>query len=214
MQTKNPIYKFYILAILFLIYPLNYVADLTESVLSMVHFGWVEQLVQWGLIQPLTVPVLLFLILKTHEKLLWRLRPFCWLHRIPYIGGRYKCEIISSFSDPSGNNKYDGFLEVTQNFSNILVNLYTQQSCSYSVVANFGKDEFDVWSIFYIYHNKPSTVRSNLSMRTHSGSAKLKFFKDVNGKRLEGDYYNDSRDRKTHGQLICKFHSKEINRHF
>lgn len=214
MEVKNSPYKFYIVFSVIAVLPLSLLANWLQSLLTKVPVSLLKQLVDLGVLSAPTTLGLLFLICVFYDRFLWKTKFFCWLHGIPNMNGRYRCKITSTFSDPNGNNIYDGFLEVEQRLHYLAIRLYTQRSCSYSVVANVGKDEYGNWSVFYIYNNKPNTITTDLDMRAHTGAAKLLYFLNGKSKRLEGEYYNNSRDRKTHGKLECDFVGTELLGHF
>ncbi len=201
--------KFYISFVLVTLFPTVWVARLLEDALRYSPFDFIKSLVELRIIEAPTTVVLIGFLFWAYETSLWRLWPFHYLHKTPYIAGRYKGEIESSYQ---GGTKYPIILEIRQTLSSVAVCLYAEKSPSFSVLAEIGTNEHGNDFLAYAYKNSPRTVSNDLDMRTHDGFASLEIFTKEN--KLEGFYYNNPRERPTHGKLSCHLMSRERKGHF
>lgn len=201
--------KFFIYFIIITLGPAMQLAKFFEYLLEQISFiDTIRQFIDLGIIEAPTTVIIIHLLFCLYESYLWKICPFRYIHQIPDINGRYEGEIESSLD----NNKYKIALEIKQTLSNVLVSLYSEKSSSASFISNIAKNNHDNWVLSYIYRNNPKTVAGDLDMRIHDGFASLEIFD--NGQKLSGTYFNDSRERKTHGLLTCSFIDKKTKGHF
>lgn len=192
--------KFYILFTLVTVFPASWVATLLKSSIEQSSFDFVKTLGNLGVIEAPTTVALIGLLFWLYQSYLWRIWPFQYLHGVPDIAGRYEGEVESSFESGS---KHRIALEIQQTLLSVSVSLYTERSSSFSVIADVGKNQHGNPFLAYVYKNTPRTVSRDLDMRTHDGFASLDIFRAE--RRLDGFYYNDPRERPTHGKLSCTF---------
>lgn len=145
-------------------------------------------------------------IFSLYDKYFWSWKVFKFLGLIdfPDLRGRWSGQILSSHDQL--NSRHPAILEIKQSASELLVNLYTEQSQSSSIVATIIQDSDEVDSIRFIYRNEPD-VDTPHSMQIHNGSCLLRYFPDVN--ILRGEYFT-SRERSTYGTMEFNFQSKQI----
>lgn len=190
--------KFFIFFTLIVLIPTTIVSKFLQDLLQQFSsINIVKQLIGWGLIEPPTTVLIIIFLFWLYDAHLWKFWPFCYIHSVPNINGRYEGEGESSF-----NKKYKMILEIKQTLSNINISSYFEKSLSSSTIANIVKNEHNNWSLSYIYRNNPITVNTDLDMRMHEGFASIEIFDG--GKKLKGKYFNDSRERRTHGVFSCK----------
>lgn len=177
---------------------------------ALVHFPleFVQQLAAQRIVEAPGTVLIIGGIFWLYEKYLWRFAPIRALHGIPYVAGRYKGHLVSSYD----NGSYDVVLEVRQTLTSVSICLYTQRSSSYSVLANIGKNGKENSCLAYVYKNAPRTVSNDLDMRAHDGFACLEIFEKE--RKLAGYYHNDPRERPTHGTLECVLESRDLQGHF
>ena len=141
----------------------------------------------------------------------WKWNIFKWLIDIPNLNGRYKGELISSFSTVDGNHVIkDCVLEIKQSASSIHIFSYfgdkginNQSSRAYSVSEEIIQETNGLFQIFYIFTNEPDTLHTQLN--NHLGTTKLKYYPD--NKTLDGDYYNQI---KNIGTIKVTFEQKQL----
>ncbi|PIT88664.1 MAG: hypothetical protein COU29_02765 [Candidatus Magasanikbacteria bacterium CG10_big_fil_rev_8_21_14_0_10_36_32] len=203
-------FKFYIYFVLVALIPAVWLANLLQSGLEQASWSAIKQLAVWGVIQAPTTIVIIVFLFFIYESALWRIWPFKFIHRVPNINGRYRGEIESSVN---GGQKYPTVIEIRQTLLNVSLSLFTERSSSYSALANLIKNEHGGWTLNYIYRNTPRTMSTDIDMRMHEGCAMLNLLKD-DIQRLEGSYYNDSRERGTYGKIVCALENKDRIGHF
>ncbi len=161
-----------------------------------------------------TAVVILLAMFWLVDKWLWRIKGVRIILPIPPdINGRYCGDLVSSYDKDKGiDKKYKITLEIKQSLTRVKINLYTENSSSYSVVASIGKNNQDNWEISYLYQNKTNTVNHNEDMKDHGGAAFLEIFNA--GEILKGNYFNNPRDRGRHGSLDLKYQGKNLLGHF
>ncbi len=196
--------RFYILFTLITLVPATWLAKQISIWAEHLLPLSIKSFVNSGVIEVPTAVVLISIFFWIYESYVWKIWPIHYLHKMPRISGRYQGEVESSYD----GNKYPIILEIQQSLLNVSVRLYTPRSSSFSVMASIGTNANGNRFLAYVYKNTPSTVSSDLDMRTHNGSASLEIFKK--GKELEGSYYNDTRDRGRYGKLSCKRVSSNI----
>jgi len=203
MKSFNLSAKFYIIFSLLFSIPSAYIANVLNIWLGDANF--LKQLTSSGIIEaPTTIAILLLLFWVT-DKWLWRIKFVNKLLGIPDINGRYTGTLTSSFDD---TKTYSVVIEARQSLTKTIINLYTSNSSSYSLIANIGKNNKDNWSLFYIYQNNAKTINQDGDMKDHTGVGFLEIFD--NGKTLKGEYFNNSRDRGRFGIISVNLTSQKI----
>lgn len=146
------------------------------------------------------------LLFSTFDKWLWSWRGFRKIGLIdfPDLRGRWTGELHSSFHEMK--IPIAAALEIKQTATSIVVNLYTEQSQSTSIVATFKTDPDGVDGLHYIYENKPAPASQEQNMHRHDGHAHLRYFPDI--RKLQGGYFT-SRERRTYGSMEFRFEGKD-----
>jgi len=177
-----------------------------NSLLENIDWAPLKKLVVLGVFEPPTLVILIVLLLWLYVAYLWKCPVLNLIHGVPNINGRYTGSIQSSY-DPEKN--YKCVLEVRQTLTRVEINLFTERSSSWSVIANIVVNEHGNWALAYIYTNMPKTIEvADSDMRCHRGFATLEIFEDR--VKLEGEYFNHSRERSTHGTISCKRKSRKL----
>jgi hypothetical protein len=147
-------------------------------------------------------------------KWLWRWKLIQgWLIKIPDLQGTWRGELKSDWINPEtgkGINPIPMVLVIRQTFSSIKCTLMTKESSSYSTTAdvNIAPSSEDLY-LTYNYTNRPkATIRDRSAI--HDGASILKIINKPN-KCLEGEYWTS---RKTRGEMILTFDSKELAEQF
>ncbi len=210
MKTFKLNSKFYIIfTIIFLplsFYLSNYIDNLVKNLNPE---GFLGKLTHYGVLEtPTTVLVLIFLFWSINTYL-WRIKFVYEVLNIPNINGRYTGYLVSSYDE---SKKFPIALEIVQTLTDISINLFTEKSCSYSISANLVKNHLGTWSLAYIYQNKTSAMGTNNDMRDHNGTALLDISGDCDN--LEGNYYNNPRERGRFGTIKVEFSSGKIKSKF
>lgn len=141
------------------------------------------------------------------DRVAWKIQLFRLLRivAVPHLGGRWKGYIESSHN--GGGTKIPAVLEIEQTYSHIKTCLYTEQSFSASLMAEFVKAPSGRTELHYEYHNEPNE-KAVKTMHGHDGVAKLAYQKK--NRRLVGSYYTTSQhDRGNIGSLNFEFESSE-----
>ena len=141
----------------------------------------------------------------------WKWSIFKWLIDIPNLNGRYKGELISSFTNIPGQPiAKDCILEIKQTATSLHIFSYygdkgtnIQSSRAYSVSEEIIKEPNGLFKIFYIFTNEPNTLQTKLN--NHLGTATFLYYPDI--KTLDGDYYNK---RQNIGTIKVTFEQKEL----
>lgn len=145
------------------------------------------------------------------DKIGWKYMIFKWLVDIPNLNGRYKGELVSSYQSSPGHFVTKLFvMEIKQTASQLHIFSYfgdpgnnTSTSSSVSVSEQITSEVNNNSSnIFYIFSNETSPL---LNLNNHTGTAKLKYFKDV--KKLEGEYFNQ---RGNTGKIEVVFEQEKL----
>ncbi len=202
MQPHRLSARFYVIFTLVTLFPSAWLAHKLEEILSSLPQGVWKQLADWGVIEAPTAVLIILLIIWSYESFFWRVWPISKIHRVPNVNGRYEGSVKSVHGENSPI-----VLEIRQSMSDIKVCLYSERSASYSTVAYMGKNECDNHALHYAYRNQPRTVELDKDMRVHEGFAVLQI---NNENSLSGYYYNDSRERPTHGVIECARTSKNL----
>jgi hypothetical protein len=133
-------------------------------------------------------------------------RHYVWktamLHRlkiikVPNLNGKWDGYLTSSFDE--GAQQTPVTVNITQNWTNILVKLTVPQSGSRSTVGSIYVSEAEA-ILSYQYKNEPNFEALG-TMHAHEGAATLEVGRDCT--TLVGNYYS-GRDRANHGKLVLK----------
>ena len=111
--------------------------------------------------------------------------------KIENLSGIYKVCIESNYK---GKTTFEATIQIKQTFDNININFSTDKSSSRAINAQL--DNSGIYTkLYYTYINEgDATDKKN---KTHVGTCTLTFI----NKRIEGNYYNNSRDRQTYGSI-------------
>lgn len=159
--------------------------------------------------QAVTIYAVLFLLF---EKYLWRWHALNgWLVKIPDLQGTWEGELISTWVNPETGEKPNPIptkLVIKQTFNKIECYLYTEESSSYSMAADFFRAMGDQILLSYTYTNRPrQSVRERSEV--HDGAALLRI--TDSGKGLSGEYWSS---RKTTGEMKFKFTERHCHDSF
>ncbi len=210
MQCIKLSYKFYFLFALLLIVPASKLAGwISEYVKTLPTDGIIGYLSSIGLFDAPTALVILFLFFFVFSNYLWKIKHIDTLLGIPNINGRYEGELISSHTeDKTQNGTYPIAIEVKQTLTEIQVFLYTERSCSYSLIASMCKNYTKNFELVYVYQNKTSAMHADADMRDHHGSAFLELVDK--GNTLSGYYFNNPRERGRYGKIKVSRVSRKL----
>ncbi|HRH23355.1 MAG TPA: hypothetical protein PK295_01865 [Candidatus Magasanikbacteria bacterium] len=197
--------RFYFLFLLLSLPIANWLTEKTQKFIEWLLYSFLNQLSQWGVIEPLTPVAIIIILFWIVERYLWKLFVFTGIVP-PNLNGRYEGKLTSSYDR---SKTYPFVIEVCQTLLTTKVYLYTATSPSYSFLATVGKNEKENWTLYYLYQNDVRNLSpSNSDMKRHQGTAILEIFtkKPI---ELQGAYYNDGHQRGTHGDISCKLVSKK-----
>ena len=209
MKIQNLTAKFYIIFSLLTSVPAFWLSSKINIYLSnLPETNALHYLSSWGFIEAPTTIVIILFIFWILNNYIWKLLVIRKLFGIPNIDGRYEGELVSSFTETEEQKGiYKTAIEIKQTLTNITVCLYTERSCSYSFTANLCKNNNGNYELIYIYQNKTSAMGTNSDMRDHNGTAILRIFE--NGNILDGNYFNNPRERGRYGKIkVTKVISK------
>lgn len=202
MKEHKLTIKFYIVFFLIFITPAIY---LNKFFVYLINFlpsnNFFNYLSDVGFFSFLSVSLFLFTFFYIFDK--WLYWIIDKMFKKPNISGRYEGELISSYKE---NSRHNVVIEIKQSLTSVLINLYTKNSSSFSVVSAIGKNNFGNWSLYYIYENNTATVGHDEDMKNHCGVAILNILENS----LQGCYFNNPRDRGRHGNIDVKFISKKL----
>lgn len=129
------------------------------------------------------------IIMVIFNKWAWKWKIIRYFHNVPVLSKKYKGTFISNVDQVSR----DGEIFIAQTFLSVSVQLKTEESSSWSIVATLHKTE-GVDRLIYTYQNES---RAEIRKRSpiHYGTALL----NINDSTiLEGNYYTD---RNTSGSM-------------
>lgn len=137
------------------------------------------------------------ILLAIINKYAWKCRfvRYILFIKTPVLNGTWKGFIQTDWDNHS--SKIDAELKIYQNWTQIKICLYTENSFSYSKSASIITENPESNIISYQYFNEPNTGTPS-SMGMHYGTSELKI--DKNSTNLEGDYYS-GRGRENIGYL-------------
>lgn len=193
--------SFYIIFSLVLAIPASYIATITQSYLnSLSADNILQRLASMGVIEAPTTVAILLIVFLLIDRWAWRIKGLSSVFGIPHdINGRYEGSLVSSYDE---SKTYGIVIEIKQFLTEVRINLYTENSASYSIVGTIGKNFQENWSIAYLYQNNTNTVNHDEDMKDHGGAAFLEIFEE--GSLLKGNYFNNPRDRGRHGSIEVK----------
>jgi hypothetical protein len=197
--------RFYILFTLILLAPTAYLAN---NILNFTDYlsqrnGYIADLINNGVLQLPTTLILLLLFFYIFNNWLWKIPPLTKLFGIPLISGRYLGKLESSYAE---NNMHNIVIEIKQTLTRIKICLFAEKSRSVSLICSLFKNELGAWSLYYIYKNKTRAMGNDVDMNDHEGVAVI----DIHGKKLNGYYFNDPRNRKRSGVFNVELASKKL----
>lgn len=204
MKTFSLTIKFYILFSLILSVPAYWLAsnlkNLVDSFSSTNFFHYLSSV---GIFEAPTAVGLLLAMFWVFNELIWKFYPIRKLFNIPNINGRYEGELTSTHTeDNEQNGTYKIAIEIKQSLTSIKVFLYTERSCSHSLIASLGWNSNNNYELMYTYQNRTSAMKKNDDMRDHKGATFLEIFDD--GKKIIGTYFNNPRERGRYGTIEVK----------
>jgi hypothetical protein len=193
--------KFYILFCLILSVPAYWAASVLKVFVDNLSANnFFHYLSSVGIFEAPTTLVILLGLFWLFNNIIWKFYPIRKLLGIPNINGRYEGELTSTHTENNEQNgTYKICLEIKQSLTSISVFLYTERSCSYSLIASIGLNGNHNHELMYVYQNKTSAMNNDSDMRDHKGSAFLEIFED--GKNLIGNYFNNPRERGRYGVI-------------
>lgn len=196
--------KFYILFSLILSMPAYWLASvLKKAVDTIPENNFLHFLSSVGIFEVPTAVALLLAVFWLFNNKLWKFYPMKKLLGVQNINGRYEGELTSTHTEnKEQNGTYKIVVEIKQSLTSISVFLYTERSCSYSLIANIGLNSNCNNELIYVYQNKTPAMNKDSDMRDHNGVAFLKIFEDDG--RLVGNYFNNPRERGRYGDISLK----------
>lgn len=201
MKTFSVNIKFYIIFSLLVSVPAFWLSSQISIYLNGLHeTNVLRYLSLWGFVEAPTAITIILFVFWVFNNYFWKWLPIRKLFGIPNINGRYEGEMISSFIETKEQNgAYKTAIEIKQTLTKITVCLYTERSCSYSLTANLCKNNNGNYELVYVYQNKTSAMGADSDMRDHNGTAILGIFDD--GNNLNGNYFNNPRERGRYGKI-------------
>jgi hypothetical protein len=201
MKTFSLSSKFYILFSLILSVPAYWLASILKTIVdSLPESNFFHYLSSVGIFEAPTAVVLLLAAFWLFNNEVWKFYPIKKLLGVQNINGRYEGELTSTHTENNEQNgTYKIAIEIKQSLTSISVFLYTERSCSYSVIASIGRNSNDNHELIYVYQNKTSAMNKDADMRDHGGAAFLEIFEG--GKKLVGNYFNNPRERGRYGVM-------------
>lgn len=204
MKTFSLSSKFYILFSLVLSVPAAWLASASKDLVDSLPPGnFFHYLSSVGVFEAPTTVVLLLVMFWLFNELVWKLYPIRKLFNIPNINGRYEGNLTSTHTENNEQNgTYEIVIEIKQSLTSTSVFLYTERSCSYSLIASLGRNSNHNHELMYVYQNRTSAMNSDSDMRDHRGVAFLEIFDE--GQKLIGNYFNNPRERGRYGVIDVK----------
>ncbi|TCI50343.1 hypothetical protein EVJ30_12900 [Exiguobacterium sp. SH5S13] len=137
------------------------------------------------------------------KRILWIKKPhwfYSWLCPIPYLGGEWTGELISSYTNPETEKEIAPIkakLKIIHKFDCIEVRMDTENIHSVSVVSDILVVNDETKYLYYTYRAEPDYDRGQ--NRIHEGTVKLRIEFDKNKKTiLNGTYFTN---RETIGKM-------------
>lgn len=129
--------------------------------------------------------------------------------KIPYIHGRWKGYIKSSFDN--FQSQFPIVIEIHQMYRSMHLTYYDERAMSRGLVTKFIVEEGASPKLFCIYRNEP-IVASQKKLQIHYGTMALTV--DCVGNKIKGVYFNYYLQRKTYGELYIEFESRDLKHAF
>lgn len=179
--------------------PAYWLASILKTIVdSLPESNFFYYLSSVGVFEAPTAVGLLLAAFWLFNKEIWKFYPIKKLLGVQNLNGRYEGELMSTHTENNEQNgTYKIAIEIKQSLTSISVFLYTERSCSYSIIASIGSNSNDNYELMYIYQNQTSAMNTDADMRDHKGVAFLEIFE--NGKKLTGSYFNNPRERGRYG---------------
>lgn len=196
--------KFYVLFSLILSVPAYWLASILKRIVDNLSEGnFLHILSSVGVFEAPTAVALLLAAFWLFNNEVWKFYPIKKLLGVPNIGGRYEGKLTSTHTENNQQNgTYEIVIEIKQSLTSLSVFLYTERSCSHSLIANIGHNSNCNQELIYVYQNKTSAMNNDADMRDHNGVAFLEIFED--GEKLVGNYFNNPRERGRYGVMNLK----------
>lgn len=201
MKPLSLSYKFYILFSVILAIPASAIADKISTYVSTLSpDNFFHYLYSVGVLEAPTTVAILFLFFWIFSNYLWKIPGIKNVLGIPNINGRYEGELTSTHTENNEQNgTYKVAIEIKQSLTGISVLLYTERSCSYSLLASLVRNNNHNYELTYTYQNRTSAMNSDADMRDHRGATFLEIFDQ--SKKLSGTYFNNPRERGRYGVI-------------
>lgn len=131
------------------------------------------------------------ILIKAFDLWIWKWKWISKLHGVPVLANAYDGVLKSSYNE---RKKYKGRLTVKQTFTKISLKYKSDESSSFSIIADI-IDDHDVNQLIYTYQNDP---KANIQERSpiHHGTAILNI---DNIDKIEGNYFTE---RGTVGYMV------------
>jgi hypothetical protein len=173
---------------------------------AILYFTGTDLAINWEAVKKLPDVVTVYVIFSiVFAKWLWRLRIFKgWLVPFPNLQGTWIGNIESTWKDPTTGERIPAvraILVIKQTFTSISCTLFSQESESFSTVAQITLDEeTDAAYLNYNYSNRPkATIRERSA--PHDGAARLRVVSNPE-RVLVGEFWTS---RCTSGAMTFKF---------
>jgi hypothetical protein len=214
MKTFSLGSKFYFIFFIIFSIPSSWVAGrFTDFAKTLPDTNFFHYLFSFGVLEaPSTIVVLLFFFFVS-EKWLWQIPPIPYFLGVPNINGRHTGTLTSThIGSDEQNGTYNVVIEINQSLTQTNVYLYTERSCSYSLIANICKNHNENDELVYVYQNKTVAMNADKDMRDHHGVASLQIFDS--GAVLTGSYFNNPRERGRYGVIDVRRESRFLKQRF
>ncbi|MFA4995636.1 MAG: hypothetical protein WC536_00650 [Patescibacteria group bacterium] len=203
--------KFYFIFCVVFTAPASWVSSgLIFWIEKLPHENYLYKIYSFGLFEAPTTLLILLLFFWLFNVYLWKLPLIKKLVGIPNVNGRYEGFLTSSYDKEK--TKYPTVIEIKQSLTSIKVNLYTQRSGSYNLIANICRNNNENHELVYVYQNRTSAPAPDDDMRDHTGTALLAILN--RGSELNGNYFNNPRERGRHGNINVKRTTSKIEGKF
>lgn len=214
MKTLSLSHKFYILFALILTVPASKISQsLGAYVDTLSQENFLHYLSSVGVFEAPTTVAILFLLFWLLNNCVWKFPLINKIIGIPNLNGRYEGQLVSSHvEDKQQNGTYPIVIEIRQTLISVCIYVYTERSCSYSLIANICKNYHDNYELVYVYQNKTSAIQSDSDMRDHHGTAFLEVSDE--GLSLDGSYFNNPRERGRYGKVNVKRKGRKLKGKF
>ena len=178
-----------------------------------VGLWWEGTELQTGWIRYVSIAAFVLVVANlAWTRLLWRVRPFQLLAKVPpNVLGTWKCELRSEWVNPETGEGVPPkivYLVVRQTLDDVKVKILTDESSSVSTAASVTRDA-DGCRLTYVYRNEPDSSVNHRSA-IHYGGTNLTIT-GAPGRRLRGRYWTD---RSSRGELESLDHRRKATEDF